>query len=209
MQHYVIKFVSDLRQVGGFLPGTPVFSTNKTDLHNIAKILLKVASNTTNHHQTVLILKYWHENLSVVTWHCTFYVLQFDLIHTSLNKVSLGICCIYCWRNRFDWDEERNFMTREDFNFPTVNFPFICSNAPAAHAYEVYIPQEIWYSRACGFYQDFLNRGLLLTRKILKLGLLLVKLKSSLLKFYGHHYDFVDRYGIFVAQKTTDMFYLS
>jgi hypothetical protein len=42
-QHYVIKFVSDLRQVGVFSPGTPVSSTNKTDCHNITEILLKVA----------------------------------------------------------------------------------------------------------------------------------------------------------------------
>ena len=28
VQHYVIKFVSDLRQVGGFLRGTPDSSTN-------------------------------------------------------------------------------------------------------------------------------------------------------------------------------------
>ena len=43
MQHYVIKLVSDLRQVGGFLLGTLVSSTNKTDRNNITKILLKVA----------------------------------------------------------------------------------------------------------------------------------------------------------------------
>jgi hypothetical protein len=43
IQHYVIKFVSDLRQVGGFLP---VSSINKTDRHGIAEILLKVALNT-------------------------------------------------------------------------------------------------------------------------------------------------------------------
>jgi hypothetical protein len=30
---------------------------------------------------------------------------------------------------------------RDDFNFPIVNFPFICSNLPAAPAYEVYISQ--------------------------------------------------------------------
>jgi hypothetical protein len=27
---------------------------------------------------------------------------------------------------------------RNDFNFPIVNFPFICSNIPAAPAYRVY-----------------------------------------------------------------------
>ena len=42
MQHYVIKFFSDLRQVCGFLPVTPVSYTNKTDRHDIVEILLKV-----------------------------------------------------------------------------------------------------------------------------------------------------------------------
>ena len=44
MQHYVIKFVTDLRKIGG--PGPPVSSTNKTDRHDITEILLKVALNT-------------------------------------------------------------------------------------------------------------------------------------------------------------------
>jgi hypothetical protein len=37
----------------------------------------------------------------------------------------------------------------------------------------------------------------------------LVKLKSSLRKFYCRHHDLVDRYGISVSQMTTDMFHLS
>jgi len=80
-----------------------------------------------------------------------------------------------------------------------VNFPFICSNIPAAHVYGVCISQLIRYSRACGSYQDFLDRGLLLTRKLLNQGFLLVKLKSSLRKLYGRHYDLVDRYRICVT----------
>ena len=35
-RHYVIKFVSDLRQVAG---GTQVSSTNKSDCHDITEIL--------------------------------------------------------------------------------------------------------------------------------------------------------------------------
>ena len=88
---------------------------------------------------------------------------------------------------------------RDDINVPIVNFPFIFSNIPAAPAYGVYISQLIRYSRACGSYQDFLDRGLLLTGKLLNQGFLLVKLKSSLRKFYGHHHDLVDRYGISVT----------
>jgi hypothetical protein len=40
---------------------------------------------------------------------------------------------------------------------------------------------------------------LLLTRKLLNQGFPLVKLKSSLRKFYGRHHDLVDRYGICVT----------
>jgi hypothetical protein len=71
---------------------------------------------------------------------------------------------------------------RDDFNFPIVNLPFICSNIPAAPAYGVYIFQLIRYSRACGSYHHFLDRGLLLTRKLLNQEFLLVNLKSSRLR---------------------------
>ena len=46
IHHFVIKFVNGLRQVGGFSLGTPVTYTNKTDHHDVAEILLKVALNT-------------------------------------------------------------------------------------------------------------------------------------------------------------------
>ena len=93
--------------------------------------------------------------------------------------------------------------------FPIVIFPFVCSNIPVVPAYGVYISQLIRYSTACVSYQDFLDRELLLTRKLLNQGFLLVKLKELLRKFYGRHHDLVDRYGISVSQITTDMFHLS
>ena len=48
VQQYVIKFVSYLRQVGGFLwvLRLTVSSTNKTYRHDITEILLKVVLNT-------------------------------------------------------------------------------------------------------------------------------------------------------------------
>ena len=45
MQHYVIKFVGDLRQVGGCIRDS---STNKIYHHDKAAILLKVALNIDN-----------------------------------------------------------------------------------------------------------------------------------------------------------------
>ena len=46
IQHYVIKFVSDLRQVGGFLQLFRLPTIHKTDRNDIAEILLREALNT-------------------------------------------------------------------------------------------------------------------------------------------------------------------
>ena len=57
IKHFVIKFVSVLRQVWGFSHGTLVFSINNTDCHDINEILLKVALNTINQpNQTIVKL---------------------------------------------------------------------------------------------------------------------------------------------------------
>ena len=57
IQHY--KFDSGLRQVGGFFPGTPVSSTNKTDRHEITEILLKVALNT-------IVITYFRSGAAII-----------------------------------------------------------------------------------------------------------------------------------------------
>ena len=73
---------------------------------------------------------------------------------------------------------------RDYFNFPIMNFSFKYVATFTQHLHmEHYFSQLIRYYRACGFYQDFLDRWLQLTRKQLNQGFFLVKLKSSLRKF--------------------------
>jgi hypothetical protein len=80
----------------------------------------------------------------------------------------------------------------------------------ASYQFPVYLGKKmIRYSRACGSYHDFRDRGLLLTRKLLNQRFLLVKMKSPLRKFNGRHNDLVDRYGISISLMITDMFHLS
>ena len=49
---YNIMFVSDFRQVGGFLQVLRFPPLNKTDSHNIVEILLKVSLNIIKPNQT-------------------------------------------------------------------------------------------------------------------------------------------------------------
>ena len=64
IQHYVIKFVSDLRHVGGFLRVLLVSSTNKIHRHDITEIMLKVVLciiNQTNQTDSMkmVIVRLW------------------------------------------------------------------------------------------------------------------------------------------------------
>ena len=59
----------------------------------------------------------------------------------------------------------KHYEKRDDFNFPIVNFPSICSNIPAAPACEVYISQMIRYYRACGSNHDFPDWRQLLSKR--------------------------------------------
>ena len=53
------------------------------------------------------------------------------------------------------------------FNFPSVNFPFICSNIPVAPTYRIYISELIRYSRTRSSYHYFLDGGFLQAWKLL------------------------------------------
>jgi hypothetical protein len=80
IQHCVVKFVSDLRQIWCFLVVLPVSPTNKTDRHDTTEILLKVVLNTL----TLIIsdnLKSWVilcEFISLFIFDLTSYKLYFE-----------------------------------------------------------------------------------------------------------------------------------
>ena len=79
----------------------------------------------------------------------------------------------------------RLYDKRDDFNFPIVNFPFLSSNIPSAPAYGVYVSQLIRYARTCSNYQDFMERGKVLTQKLLSQGYQKTKLVANLRSSMG------------------------
>ena len=103
--------------------------------------------------------------------------------------------------------QKSNFMfSEDDFNFPIVNFPFLSSNIPSAPAYGVYVSQLIRYARTCSNYQDFMERGKVLTTKLLSQGYQKTKLVATLKKFYGRHHHLVNPYNVSVSRIVSDVF---
>jgi len=96
---------------------------------------------------------------------------------------------------------------RDDFNFSIVNFPHLYSNIPLSPAYGVYISQLIRYARACSSYSQFLNRGRLLTHKLMLQEFLQPRLKSAFRKFYGRYNDIVWNYNLPLGQMLSDLFH--
>ena len=88
-------------------------------------------------------------------------------------------------------------------NGMTSSFPYLSSNIPSAPAYGVYVSQLIRNARACSNYQDFIERGKVLTTKLLSQGYKKKnknKLVATLKKSYGRHHDLVNSYNVAVSR---------
>jgi hypothetical protein len=97
---------------------------------------------------------------------------EFEIKDTADTARSASYLDLHLEIDSEGWLKTKLYDKRDDFNFPIVKFPFICSNIPTAPAFGVYISQLIRYSRTYDSYHDFLDRGLLLTRKLLNQGFL-------------------------------------
>ena len=60
-----------------------------------------------------------------------------------------------------------------------VNFPFLDGDVPRSPSYVVYISQFIRFARVCSNVDDFNNRNLFLTAKLLKQGYRYHKLRKA------------------------------
>ena len=85
---------------------------------------------------------------------------------------------------------------RDDFNFEIVNFPFLDGDVPRSPSYGVYISQLIRFARVCSNVDDFNNRNLFLTSKLLKQGYRYHKIRKAFSKFYHRHSELIVKYNI-------------
>ena len=70
---------------------------------------------------------------------------------------------------------------RDDFNFKIVNFPFLDGDVPRSPSYGVYISQLISFARVCSNVDDFNNRNLFLTAKLLSKVIDIIKFEKHFL----------------------------
>ena len=84
---------------------------------------------------------------------------------------------------------------RDDFNFEIVNFPFLDGDVPRSPSYGVYISQRIRFARVCSNVDDFNNRNLFSTAKLLKQGYRYHKIRKAFSKFYYRHSELIVKYS--------------
>ena len=84
----------------------------------------------------------------------------------------------------------------DDFNFEIVNFPFLDGGVPRSPSYGVYISQLIRFARVCSNVDDFNNRNLFLTAKLLKQGYRYHKIRNAFSKFYHRRSELIVKYNI-------------
>ena len=84
----------------------------------------------------------------------------------------------------------------DDFNFEIVTFPFLDGDVPRSPSYGVYIFQLICFARVCSNVDDFNNRNLFLTAKLLKQGYRYYKIRKTFSKFYHRHSELIVKHSI-------------
>ena len=83
----------------------------------------------------------------------------------------------------------------DDFNFEIVNFKFLDGDFPRSPSLGVYISQLIRFARVCSNVDDFNNRNLFLTAKLLKQGYRYHKIRKAFSKFYHRHSELIVKYN--------------
>ena len=99
---------------------------------------------------------------------------------------------------------------RGDFDFNTVNFPFLSSNIPSSPLHGVYISQLRRYSTCClhycSHYDDFRHCHKCLVDQLLSQGYIALRLEKSLEKFYGRYQDIIEKYQRSAKEMVNDSF---
>ena len=74
--------------------------------------------------------------------------------------------------------------------------PFVDGDVPRSPSYSVYISQLIRFARVCSNVDDFNNRNLILTAKLLKQGYRYHTIRKAFSIFYHRHSHLIVKYNI-------------
>ena len=83
---------------------------------------------------------------------------------------------------------------RDDFDFAIANFPFLDGDVPQAPSYGVYISQLVRFARVCSTLDDFNERNLAITSKLLQQGYRFHKLVNTFKKFCSRYEHLISKY---------------
>ena len=84
-----------------------------------------------------------------------------------------------------------------------INSWLIDGDVPRSPSYGVYISQLIRFARVCSNVDDFNNRNLFLTAKLLKQGYRYHKIRKAFSKFYHRHSELIVKYNIGLKTSAT------
>jgi hypothetical protein len=99
----------------------------------------------------LLTFRYKDDVLSLNNYVDRFYPIEPEIKDTTDTDRSASYLDLPLKIDSEGWLRMKLYDERDDFNFPSVNFPYMRSTIPAAPANGVYI--TLRYSSACGSYQ--------------------------------------------------------
>ena len=121
---------------------------------------------------------------------CSMFCCTLFYVHSSIAIILMGKRELIALLNLYSW-----CLVMVKGLFLTV--PRGCLRfVPRSPSYGVYISQLIRFARVCSNVDDFNNRNLFLTAKLLKQGYRYHKIRKSFSKFYHRHSELIVKYNI-------------
>ena len=123
-------------------------------------------------------------------------LIKYLIPSQSTRSTRLSHNSQYCRQKTNGIVSSKIYDKRDDFNFEIVNFSFLDGDVPRSPSYGVYISQLIRFARVCSNVDDFNNRNLFLTAKLLKQVYRYHKIRKAFSKFYHRHSELIVKYSI-------------
>ena len=124
------------------------------------------------------------------------YPPSLELKNATDSPVGTAYLDLYLFKNSDGALKTKLYDKRDDFQFEIINFQWMDSNIPICPAYGVYVSRLVAFARACSDFEEFSQRHLTLTKKLVSQGFIKKKLHKIFVRFIERHRALVSRYHL-------------
>jgi hypothetical protein len=130
----------------------------------------------------------------LIKWCLTFIPNELQINKTNSLNFSTSVLDLHITINN-NSIHTKIYDKTDHFDFCIFNYPHLDGDVPHAPSYGIYVSQLIRFARACSNVNDFNERNIFISSKLVKQGYRYHKLQKYFIKFYNRNFDLISKYN--------------